>query len=731
MQELDSEIRSFQLSNNTGTSLCAITGVAGSGKSELAKAYGWKFHAENSKVFRWRLDPDAQSTHNNLSATSYQQAYSVLLKNFNLLMRAYDTENEEEMHQRLISTLWQNINQYPQWIVIFDNARSYDNIAKYLPVVQYTRGLVLITTQESNFLENTQGINFSINQGLDPNQAIQLFRNVSDRKGDTDRSIQTLLLELDLLPLGVTIAGGYLRKSSISVERYVEILKTVVHEKHIQQKGSNFLRQLSPDQQRTTTLERALCFSIDLIRQSNPLLFEILQYGAFLANENIPLDLLAHLCRTAEGDEKEKADDLEIMIQGPGNYSMLTYDTSKQCCSLHRCTQIAIRNSMGSRHEIIQKVVNVIMQVYCYDEDSMLQLKKCRQAEPHFLALLASINSSLEMTGTLATGHLQLLLILGQLKYESSSFPLALDYLQQAWILAQKTPDSDLQIQVEILRFLGLTQSYLLQYKEAETNLEKALELGKKCHGPNWRLARIYNTLADIMAQDASIAFPTVCKIYKHTIYIWRFNPPSKDLDLQVANSYAGIGSIKLDGQMQNWQRALEMYDKYLKPNHPSIASIHRDMAIIGIKGTNPEIFYYIGFGSVRDLKYSTCRAYLESSLAAYTAIYGPQSHNVADVSHWLSRLLYISKTKENWVPLDRECSLEPPLRDEFPSQLEWTIAMSVYEDRIKNQELALRHYNGVDGTPSVQGRLKDVLQDRRSSDLEPALMAQKPSTGN
>lgn len=110
----------------------------------MAKAYAWQSNAE----FKWRLDPDPDTSNNIASKVSYQQAYSALLYNLNIESRkAYDKETLEEMYVRLNSLLWRRINQYSSWIVIFDNAGSYTDIDKYLPPNDLSRaGIILVTT---------------------------------------------------------------------------------------------------------------------------------------------------------------------------------------------------------------------------------------------------------------------------------------------------------------------------------------------------------------------------------------------------------------------------------------------------------------------------------------------------------------------------------------------------------------------------------------------------------
>ena len=82
LDELKTRIQLLQ-QPGPGVIICAITGIAGCGKSELAKAHAWQFCTKPNN-FVWRLDPDPDTTNNTASTVSYQKAYAQLLDNFNL-----------------------------------------------------------------------------------------------------------------------------------------------------------------------------------------------------------------------------------------------------------------------------------------------------------------------------------------------------------------------------------------------------------------------------------------------------------------------------------------------------------------------------------------------------------------------------------------------------------------------------------------------------------------------
>jgi tetratricopeptide (TPR) repeat protein len=355
LEELRQKIDNLR-KDNAGLILCAVTGVAGCGKSEVAKVYAWELSAA-SDVFKWRLDPDPDASQNNASNVSYQQAFFLLLQNFNLHFlkpEAFETSNQ--FHERLVSMLWNKINQFYSWIVIFDNAGSYDDIVSYLPVDSGIKGIILITTQQSVFLIRNKEANFSLNNGLHEIEAIQLLKELSGRLQEDYVITQNLVQQLDYSPLAITVAGGYLSNvPDTTFERYAQILKSNFHEQCIHRiGGGSFISQLTQDRKRRTTLEGALKISIKRVEESNSLLIKVLQYTAYLANDNIPMELLVELCRNSEDKKEDVEETLKILIIGQGNYSLLSYDQGKKTCSLHRTTHLVLKN-LSQQENVLRK----------------------------------------------------------------------------------------------------------------------------------------------------------------------------------------------------------------------------------------------------------------------------------------------------------------------------------------------------------------------------------------
>ena len=625
--------------------LCAIIGIAGCGKTELAKAYAWELSG-SPHAFRWRLDPDPDSTQNNSSEVSYQHAFFQLLHNFRVpTSKAYDAETPEEMHQRLNHILWMRIRQFSSWIVIFDNAGSKKDIQQYLPPKELEhQGTILITSQQSHFLKGDKLANFCVNQGLDPEEAVQLLKELSSRVDEDEKVSLNLVKAMDYLPLGIRVAGYYMyEESEITFETYIHLLRREADEGLIHLIGrDDLVSQATENYKQPETLQAALELSVKKLKQNNTQLAEVLEYVGYLSNEEIPLDLLRELCQRSDGE-------LRTLLVGKNNYSLLTYETNKRTCYLHRTTQVVLLSLSSSPTETIRDITAVILKIYPYDLYSMERIKACQKVSAHLLTLYQHIRSDPKLAAILAVEQLQLTLTLGKLAYRFGQYFDASQYFQEAWRIAETSRNVHLAVHVEILRYLGHTKWYLIEYKDARMYLEQSLKIGQDIYeSTDWNLALIYNLLGDILRLDPSSTRREALQIFKEAEQICENNKPvSRDSELQLAFSYTGIGRCLLQmhnfhSAMNHFNQALRIYLQYLGDAHPYIAHVYQHLGILGL-AIDPDRFVYI------EINYSESRKHLEKSLSIYKEAYGSVSYSVAKSYHWISRLLYVSEKNEDW----------------------------------------------------------------------------------
>ena len=659
---------------NPQTTVCAITGIAGCGKSELAKAYGWE-HSNSSETFRWRLDSEPDETQDTASKKSYFQAYSRLVENFGFTFRKeFDSETPELLHQRLISAVWKKISQYSSWIVIFDDAASYADIERYLPLEPQIKGQILVTTRSPLFFTGNEDANFSINDGLDPAEAVQLLKETSHRHNENSTIIADLAQKLDYSPLGIRIAGSYIRMTSTGLADYSEMLERDPQERILQMMSPGFISQAVGDPKRNNTLQRAIQLSVFKVMEQNPLLFAILESCAFLAHEHISFELLLKLFQKSTEDSQLGKEWLITLIIGRDNYSLLTYHSASQRCHLHRTTQIVLKSLSTSPIEVMKKIAYALYELYPSDPYSNETFKSCQELKPHFLSLNRHIISDPVIAKSLIIERSAIQLMLGQLAFKSNQDSLALEYLQEAWNLTQYSPGATPTLQIQILRCVAGIKSNSGSHKQARQYLDLALATAKEITAKidklpdssgtqidglssniHLQIAQIHNDLGDI-SRDNGVLGSAILSFQRSIEVCVNAKSTSKYIELQIAYSHLGIGDCLRDEQFLRktyeapdlvypiycYRRALDIFLKNSGEYHASVAMTYLRLGLLGFI-TDYEQFID------RGIDYPASRIYIEKALAINISVYGLTSHEVADSYFQMSNILYLSEKKEDW----------------------------------------------------------------------------------
>ena len=659
LEDLRLHIKSLGLKTSE-TLLCAITGVAGCGKTELAKAYATD---DLGTSFRWRLDPDNTST-NSVSTISYLRAYAFLRGN----LKVAEALNPDEMsRQRTLAEVWAVVSQYKEWIIIFDNATSHQEITHYLQGIP-SGGTVLITTQTKQFFksQNHNSIrqtNFPLDDGLQEDDAIQLLRELSSLEDPGE--LGALVNRLDRSPLGIIIAGYYIRNvPGTSYQRYLELLDSKEHEECIQKlmRGSELATLNSGNKMEILTLHKALYISILKVIEHNSDLFELLKYCSFLGNEKIPSDLLVVLWDKRGNDNIINDEKLKLLTVGEHNYSMVTFDTLTQTYGLHRSTQDVLRIMISSPVETLRKLVETILKVYPPDPNSEEMHHRPRRVIRHFVSL--EQNSKLHKG--LIMQRVGLLSTLGTICYDFMEHNKAIWYVDAGLTLLKETKPNDpgmilkvkrrlnmerrpsLEVQwheyqIELLKWRGFINIFRHKYEESLIDLRASLEDAKsefKSPQSKWRIAVIYcyighcnriNSKAEIALPDYQKALK-ICKSIRN---------PSKDDYVAESTAYNGIGNClkkmeRYSEAMRAYKKSVKLREDHLGKGHVWTATASRDMSTLGLE-SHPTMEEFTEV----ELKYDDALKNVENALKVHEKVYGENTPYVAIDCMYASLMLH------------------------------------------------------------------------------------------
>ena len=210
-EKIVQELKKLKKNNEGGLSCLIISGRPGSGKSQLARKVAESFYYDATKitdVHAFVMTLNAESSDSLLeSFTSFaQQIKCSEIEVNNILVSEEETSDEKII--RLKNLIQERIYLYTTWLLVIDNVTGVRSIP--LPEAGnafWKTGQMLITTRDTvaELPEDTFTSHISINQGMEPNDAVSLMAAVSGT--DDKEMLAKVAKELDYQPLALVNAA--------------------------------------------------------------------------------------------------------------------------------------------------------------------------------------------------------------------------------------------------------------------------------------------------------------------------------------------------------------------------------------------------------------------------------------------------------------------------------------------------------------------------------------------
>ena len=207
----------------------ALVGEKGSGKTVLARYYGysqhdrtvWEFNAENKETLARSFRDFAYS----LAETKSEKQE---------LLQIETIESPEIKDLSLLSFVRKILKEQKNWLLIYDNITNFPEIENYFPLdtTLWGVGKVILVTRDEN-IKNTSYIKpeYIIKVGeLQKEDALILFTSILfdffPQELDIEKKEEALrfLNQIPHFPLDVSIAARYIKNGNISYEKYLDLL---------------------------------------------------------------------------------------------------------------------------------------------------------------------------------------------------------------------------------------------------------------------------------------------------------------------------------------------------------------------------------------------------------------------------------------------------------------------------------------------------------------------------
>ncbi|MFC5265421.1 tetratricopeptide repeat protein [Kribbella qitaiheensis] len=182
----------------------AITGISGSGKSQLARY--WFSAGTSEYTFKWWLRGDSRET--------LESDIAALAPFLDITSGPDKTVSHQA---RLVR---ENLERLSGWLIVVDNARGPDGLIDMIPS---GGGHVIITSQDQSWSGVVQSQSLQKFSDLD---AIALLRMSPRLRDAADEDLYELVQVCAGLPIALDQAAGYIAKTGMGLRAYARLLSS-------------------------------------------------------------------------------------------------------------------------------------------------------------------------------------------------------------------------------------------------------------------------------------------------------------------------------------------------------------------------------------------------------------------------------------------------------------------------------------------------------------------------
>ena len=440
-----------------------LSGMGGTGKTQLAVEYAYRYAAQYDAVFWVR----AQTVR--LAKTDYLALAGILdLKDLE--------EKNKRDEQRLINAVCQWLQTHSRWLLILDNLENLEDLKQiqaWLPKI--SEGHILLTTQLQITGRFAQRL--SLDELLEDDGAVLLLRRagILDEQ-DTlatapeEMRVQAIQISTELggLPLALDQAGAYIEETKCSLAKYLQDYHT--HEKKLlKERGENAFDH--PDPITTTVL-----LSQHKVYRASPAASDLLKLLTFLYPDAIPEEIItvsASKLGSLLGPVAADSMEWKLAIKELFTYSLMKCNSEKHIFSIHRLVQTILKNelSQSTQRRWVMRAVEVVNGIFQEDDG------KWRQRYSLYLPQVYACATLIEQWEMISSDAVQLLTSAALYLQEIFHFFEAEALIRQVLTLLYRQPGGHpLIVASNLQRLAGLLVEQG-KYRDAEPIYEYAFTI--------------------------------------------------------------------------------------------------------------------------------------------------------------------------------------------------------------------------------------------------------------
>ena len=472
-----------------------LTGLGGVGKSQLALEYITDTLSGNDRYrfIAW------------FAAENPSQLVGAYLDLAEQFMGPAGAELKGKSEDVVVSAVKTWLERQQFWLLVYDNATSWDAIVKYLPQTTQSRTQhIIVTSRHQDW--PTQCSKVEVGE-MELSECVELVKAVGDIK-EHDRSqnvdIYVLADRLGRLPLALSQAAAYIARQAVRVRTYID-----AYERLLVQQSTSSLPTGDPHEIVAITWDVTMSVLRTEMEKRTPPLpplgHILLTVCAYLAPDAIPRSLLQRWLDLAYPDLPAGVDMCSVLLGLLRDYSLIQYvDLEKQAIKMHRVLRTVVKHqheSVELEHQPrdvwyplpglpwLTNVVRAMNAEYGREWDRIVEKEMYHhQLFPHLELLASCAPTTHALVGEVDVGdsYGQLLHNVGHMfVYQLGQYEKGQKHLLKAMFIFEERYSPNIDKLAMTLIHLGDAYTMLGEYRKAKELLERALIITEATYGPH------------------------------------------------------------------------------------------------------------------------------------------------------------------------------------------------------------------------------------------------------